>query len=123
MCSNTAQDTSRNDNPSYITVSPMNKLSISSMSVFFVHWALINIFVSLSVAQPSNLEYPRVQANRFKTRMTCYTVKLLILGKQCHIFHELLLTLRTLLATKTLFLCGLHLAVVTAASKEEMKQK
>ena len=126
MCSNTAQDRSRNDNPyvlSYITMSPTNKLSISSMSVFFVHWALINIFVSLSVAQPSNLEYPRVQANRFKTRMTCYAVKLLILGKQCGIFLELLLTLGTLFATKTLFLCGLPLAVVTAAPKTEKKQK
>ena len=93
------------------------------MSVFFVNWALINIFISLYVAQPSNLEYPRAQANRFETRMTCYEVKLLILGKQCHIFHELLLTLGTLLAAKTLFIRGLPLAVVTTAPEMERKQK
>ena len=122
MCSDSAQDTSSNDNPyvlSYITLSPANKLSISNVLVFFVHWALINIFISLSVAQASDLEYPGVQANR----MTCYAVKLLILGKKCHIFHELLLTLGTLFAKKTFFLCGLPLAVITAAPEMEKKQK
>ena len=49
--------------------------------------------------------------------MTCYAVKLLIFDKKCHIFHELLLTLGTLL------LCGLPLAVVTAAPEMEKKQK
>ena len=69
MCSKSAQDTSKNDNSyvlAYITMSLMNKLSISNMSVLFVHWAHINNFISLSVAQPNNLEYPRVQAKRFK---------------------------------------------------------
>ena len=121
MCSNIAPDTNRNDSPyvlSYITVSPTNELSISNMSVFFVHWALINIFISLVLAQPSNLEYPRVQANRFKTKMTCYTVKLLILANSV----TFSMTFGTLLATKTLFLCGLPLTVVTAAPKMEKKQ-
>ena len=78
MCSDTADCTGGYHNSNFlsnISMSPSYILPICNVSIFFVGWSFIRIFVMLFVTKPSHLQNKWVKADTLKSFVICDATK------------------------------------------------
>ena len=84
MFPDTADSTGRYNNSNLLPHIPMNPayiLSICNMSIFFVHWSFITIFIMLLVSLPSHLQNKWVKTNTVKPFVICDAMNIVLSPK------------------------------------------